>query len=847
MRLIQDVRYALRQLARSPGFTATAVLTLALGLGATTAIFTLIYNTLLKTMPVRNAGELYMIGKDPTCCNYGGLQTDGWRIFSLDLYRYFRDHTQGFDSVTAFGSSRSPLLTRRPGDPRPAETLFGRWVAGNEFGTLGVPVALGRGIQPSDDNEGAPPVAVLSDRAWDRRFGRDLHVIGSTLTMNGVSVTVIGVTAPEYNGEIVQPDPPELWLPIMQERKFVGDEASHLERPDTHWLDVVGRLSPGASIAQINAELNVELRQWLHSRGSALSSEERSQINNQSTELTSVRAGVNLARRYARSLNLLMGAAVFVLLIVCANVANLLMVRAAAERQQHAIRVALGASRRLLVRQSLLQGVLLALMGSAGGVVIAYFTARSILGFAFRGARYVPLSVTPSLPVVAFALAAALFTALFFSLAPAWLATRTDPAQAMRSTTRSTTDASSAPQRVLVVLQAALSVVLLCAAGLLLRSLNNLQSQDFGFTTTDRYIVDVDPFLAGYKPDQTDDLYRKLEARLMAVPGAQAVGFTLYSPMSGNNWGWAVFIPGQPDPQPDSDWYGISFSRVSPGYFSAIGARLLSGRVFTDADNQHTRKVAVVNQTFADRYFHGKAIGQHFGVDKQDRSQFEIVGVVENTKYRDPDQPAPPMYFTPFAQLTHWLDPQRDKAEAGSHYAGQVVFAVQNSSPSAAEAAVRRAFAEVDPNLVPQNFITFSEQVATSFNEDQLLARLTSLFGLVALVLASVGIYGVTAYSVERRTGEIGIRMALGADRNRILRDVLSHAMSHCILGLVVGIPLAYAAGRLLAQHLYGVAAFDAPVSGLTLLVLGVAGLIAALIPARRAASIAPMAALRSE
>ncbi len=848
MQWIQDLRYAMRQFGRNPGFTATAVLTLALGIGATTAIFTLIYNALLKSMPVRNASTLYMIGKVPTCCNYNSLQSEGWRIFSLDLYRYFRDHTQGFESITAFGSSKTALLTRRPGDPRAAETLQGRWVLGNEFSTLGVPVALGRAIQPSDDTEGAPPVAVLSDRAWDRHFGRDPHIIGSTLTMNGVSATVIGVTAPGYQGEIVQADPPELWLPVMQETKFVGEDASHLHRPDMHWLDVVGRLAPGASVSQINAQLNIELKQWLHERGPVLSTEERAQIDRQHTELSSVRSGVNtIARNYARSLDLLMGAAAFVLLIVCANVANLLLVRATAQRQQQAVRIALGASRRMLVRQALLQGVLLALMGSVGAILIAYVAAHSILALAFRGASYVPVNVTPSLPVLAFAVGVSLITALLFSLAPAWLATRTDPAQAMRSSTRSTTDASSTPQRLLVILQAALSVVLLCAAGLLLRSLDNLQKQEFGFVTKDRYIIGIDPFLAGYKPEQTDDLYRKLNARMMAIPGAQAVGFALYSPMSGNNWGWSVFIPGQPDPQPDSDWYNVSYTRVSPGYFSAIGARLHAGRVITDADDEHTRKVAVVNQSFADRYFHGHAIGQHFGVEKQDRAQFEIVGVVENTKYFDPTLPAAPMYFAPFSQQTHWSDPEHDKGDSTSHYAGQVVFAVNSSSTATVEAAVRRAFSEVNPNLVPQNFSTFAEQVATQFNQDQLLARLTSLFGLVALVLASVGIYGVTAYSVERRTGEIGIRMALGADRHRILRDVLSHAMSHCILGLVIGIPLAYGAGRLLAQHLYGVAAFDVPVSGATLLVLGLAGLFAALIPARRAASIEPMTALRSE
>jgi predicted permease len=846
-KLLKDVQYALRQFRRSPGFAITAALTLALGLGATTAIFTLIYNTMLKALPVHNPSHLYMVGKEPTCCNYGGLQGDDWEIFSNDLYLYFRDHTKGFESLTAFQSFTTSLLTRRVGDPQPPITVAGRFVAGNEFSTLGVPLALGRPIQPSDDTESAAPVAVISYRMWQRRLGLDPHIIGSTFTMNGVVVTIVGVTAPEYQGEIVQSDPPELWLALNQEAKFTGAAAAHTHQPDRHWLDVVGRVAPGADLEQITAQLNVELRQWLRGRPT-LNAASRAQIDRQKTQLSSARTGVNeVSENYSRGLKLLMWAAGFVLLIVCANVANLLLVRATAEKQQQAVRIALGATRGQLVRQAMISSILLALIGGVGAIAMAYAVAHSVLSLAFRGSDYVPVNVNPSLPILGFAVLAALVTAVLCAIIPAWMVTKTDPASAIRGTSRTMKDSSSAAQRVLVITQAALSVVLLCAAGLLLRSLNNLEHQDFGFQTKDRYIVGIDPFLAGYKPEQTDDLYRKLHERLMQIPGAQKVAFALYTPLSHDNWNNGVYIPGQPDPQPDNDWYVATYIRISPEYFDAIGAKLRAGRFFTDGDDSHTRKVAIVNQMFADRYWHGDAIGKHFGLEPELRSQFEIVGIVENTKHQDPYKPPPPMYYLPFAQTTEIFKPEYRTGEPLGHYAGQVVLWVKNSTPATAEAETRRAFTAVNPVLTPQYFHTFAYQVSTNFNQDELLARLTSLFGLVALVLASIGLYGVTAYSVERRTGEIGVRMALGADRRNILRDVLRRALAHCVIGLAIGVPLAYGAGKFMAQHLFGVGAFDLPVAVVTLAVLALAATVAALVPARRAASIEPMVALRME
>jgi predicted permease len=643
-------------------------------------------------------------------------------------------------------------------------------------------------------------------------------------------------------------DPPEFWLPLGQEPKLTID-TPRLNRRAVAWLNILGRTLPGAEPRQIESQLNVELRQWLRSRDPDLRPQDRAQIDQQRTALVSAKTGVNnVSRDYGRALELLMAAAAFVLLIVCANVANLLLVRAVAQRQQTAVRIALGATRRQLIRQALVTSVTLAVLGGVAATGVAFALAKSVMTLAFRGSKYVPLEVAPSWPVLAFALGVSLLTGVIFGVAPAWLATHADPAEALRGSERTTRDSSSVPQRSLVILQAAMSVVLLSAAGLLLRSLSNLHHQDFGFKTDGRYILAMDPALAGYKPDQMDDLDRKLQTRLMQIPGAKQAALSLYTPLIGNNWSQFVAIPGQPSASTNNRWYDASWVRATPDYFDAIGTKLRQGRAFTPGDNEHTRLVAVVNEAFANRFFKGRhAIGQHFGFEPELASQFEIVGVVENTKYLEPDKPVDPMYFLPFAQ--RFQVHQKDYAafEPTSRYARNVTLHVEGGSASAIEAAARRAFAEVDPNLPVDSFTPFEDQVGTNFNQQELLARLTTLFGITALVLASIGLYGVTAYSVQRRAGEIGVRMALGANRSRILRDVLTRALQQCGLGLLIGIPLAYAAGRALSTHLYGVTAFDPAIVLLSVAVLGGSAAVAAMIPARRAASIEPMQALRAE
>jgi predicted permease len=769
-------------------------------------------------------------------------------MFSNELYETLRDHTQGFQgTLAAFQSGQTPLLVHRQGDPQAAMALLGKLVSGNYFSVLGAPVVMGRGLTPADDREGAPPVTVLSDRMWQRRFGRDPHIVGETLMMNGTAATIVGVTAPEFVGETINADMPELWIPLRQEANFVHEGAMG-SRPDRYWLDLIGRIAPGANSAQIDAQLNTELRQWLQSRSAEMQPDERAAIDRQHTEIASAAPGINIVGLYySQSLKLLMAAAAFVMLIVCANVANLLLVRALAHSQQTSVRMALGASRRQLLQQAIVSSVVLALLGCVGAIGMAYVLSSSVLALAFRGVDYVPITARPSPAMLGFAFVTAIVTAILFGVGPAWLSMRNNLASVLRAASRTTRSGGMASQRALVILQAALSVVLLCAAGLLMRSLNKVQQQDFGFQTRDRYVISIDPALAGYRSAQTNELYQRMKERLLAIPGAERVGIVTYAPMSGDSRATFTYFPGQPNPSIDSEWGEAAWNRVNPEYFDSIGAKLRQGRVFTDADDNQSRKVAVVSEGFARRYLKGDALGKHFGIDPELRSQFEIVGVVRDIKYRFPDQPTPPLYFLPFRQTTQVFNPARRGWEAQSHFAGNVILKLHGSDRPAAEAAIRKAMRDVDANLPITAYYTFKELESYGFIESELMSRLCALFASIALVLAAIGIYGVTSYSVERRTGEIGIRMALGASRARILREVLMQSLMSCGIGLMVGIPLAYLAGRLLSDRLYGVGSFDLPVVVVAVLLLSLSAAAAALVPARRAASIEPMQALRSE
>jgi len=844
--ILDDIRYALRQFRKVPGFTATAVLTLALGIGATTAIFTLVHAVLLKSLPVVKPSELWRVGDTENCCINGGMQDD-WSLFSYDQYKTFRENNPEFSEMAAFQSGANQISVRRQGSSHPAESFVSQIVSGNAFDTFGISAYAGRLLQPSDDQKGAAPVAVISFRTWQQKFGQDPSVIGGSFIVNGQPYTIVGVTPPGYYGERLTSDPASFWFPISSEPQIDG-VMTVLDRPDLQWLNIIGRVKPGANIKQMEARMQVQLRQWLMSPVSKVEERAKPLIPKQTLHLSPGGGGVQRMRdEYQDGLHLLMWISSFVLLIACANLANLMLVRAATRKLQTSVRSALGAPRTRLVRQALTESVVLAVLGGIVSLAFAYGGTKLILHLAFQKS-YVPIHATPSLPVLGFAFAVSLLTGILFGVAPAWMTAHANPIDALRGANRSTGQGSSITQKSLVVVQAAVSLVLLCAAGLLTQSLRNMQHQNFGFNTNNRYILHIDPQMAGYKPEQMDAFYRQLHDTLSEIPGIKSISYSLYSPMEGDNWGTGVYFEGQPPPQPGSSENNASWVRASTDYFDTIGTKLIRGRAFSDQDTSSAATVAVVNATFAKKYFKdGNAIGKHFGLDPKTPGIYEIVGVTEDTQYWEPTSHIRPMFFLAAQQWVKHEDKDMDVFESVSHTKMNAIELQTSGYVPGLESQVRRAIAQVNPDLTVIDFQTFAEQVRGNFNQQGMIAQLTSLFGLLALALASIGLYGVTSYSVERRTSEIGIRMALGADRAAVLKLVLAGAFLQVVIGLVIGIPATILGGRAMASQLFGIKPYDPVLLAMTTLVLLTAAFIAAVVPARRAANTEPMHALRTE
>ncbi len=846
MRLLEDARYALRQFTNAPGFTATAVLTLALGIGATTAIFTLVHAVLLKSLPVVKPEELVRIGNEEHCCIQDGLQ-DNWSLFSFEQYRLFKENTPGFVELAAFQAGNRLVGVRREDSNRPSEAFSSEFVSGNYFATLGIPAYAGRTLTPQDDNKGASIVAVMSFRTWQERFGKDPSVLGAGFVINAQPVTIIGIAPPGFFGTRMRSNPPAFWIPLAAEPR-IEPAWNFMREPSWDWLHLIGRVHPGSNTKAMEAQMQVELRQFLLGPESKVEERQKPLVAKQTLHFSPGGGGVQTMRnQYQDGLRLLMLVSGFVLLIACANLANLMLVRATTRKQQTSVRSALGAARSTLVRQALTESVVLALMGGIAGIAIAFAGTRMILALAF-GNEYVPIHATPSLPVLAFAFGVSLLTGILFGIAPAWMTANTDPVEALRGANRSTGRNAAWGQKFLVVTQAALSLTLLCAAGLLIRSLNNMQHQDFGFDTTNRYILSINPQMAGYKPPQLESLYRQLHDSLSAIPGVQQISFSLWSPMDGDHiWNENVFIEGELPPSPGAAKHNAAWVRVSPGYFDTIGTRIVEGRALNEQDTLATRAVAVVNRLFEKKYIKdGHAIGKHFGDRKEHPGSYEIVGVTEDTNYRGPTDKIRPMYFLAQGQSAHIDGPLYRAFEDSSQYLDAIEIRTRGEV-AGLDVQLRRAVSQINPDLAVVDFQSFATQVNANFAQQAMIAKLTSLFGILALVLASIGLYGVTAYLVEQRTREIGIRMALGADRVSVLRLVLSSAFVQVGIGLAIGIPFTIFGGRVMASQLFGVTPHDPLVLAITTAVLATAAFVAAIIPARRAAKTEPMLALRSE
>ena len=842
--ILQDIRYALRQLRKTPGFTVTVLLTLALGIGANAAIFTLVNSVLLQNLPVADPKTLVRIGNENDCCVNSGTRDDGnFSLFPTETYELIRKNAPEFEEVAAMESGYAfrPVTVRRDGAQTPARSVMGEFVSGNYFRTFGLQPGSGRLLLDSDDLKGAPVTAVMSYQTWKRDYDGDAAIVGSTFWVNTKPVTVVGIAPQGFFGDRMSSTPPDFYLPI--ESMGVLATAPYLHDPSVQWLYLVGRVRPGVVLGPLQQKVSQIVRDAFSTTREYQSEDGKKLLARVHVTLSPGGAGIQqMQEQYGSHLHLLMWVAGLVLLIACANIANLLLVRGMSRRAELSVRTALGAMRGRIIRQLLTESILLSVLGGLVGLVVAYAGAQMLLGLAFPGSDTLPIHANPSPEVIAFACGLSLLTGILFGVAPAWIAAQAQPVDALRSNSRTTATGASRLQRSLVVLQAAVSLVLLVGAGLFSQSLNKLQHTDLKLDSRNRYIVHINPQAAGYSQTQMESLYRTMEQQFHALPGVVNVGICTYTPMEDNNWGQGIQVMGQPVTDHGSSWV-----RGNAEYFNSVGTHVIMGRGIGVPDTSTSHAVAVVSQQFVKTFFKEgvNPIGQHFGAPGPVSSgDFEIIGVVEDTVYTTVYWKNHNMFFIPMMERPpSWKNPiETDE----SVYAGAIV--VQTDRPiSDMERLTRTTLSTINPNLTIVKFQTFDEQIADRFNDERLIARLTMMFGALALLLASIGLYGVTAYTVARRTPEIGIRMAVGAERGSVIALVMRGAVIQIAIGLVIGVPIALVCVRFVKTQLYEITSAGPGIVVGAVAVLAVAACVAGIIPARRAASIDPVQALRAE
>ncbi|HEY3579614.1 MAG TPA: ABC transporter permease [Pyrinomonadaceae bacterium] len=835
--LIKDLKYGLRSLAKRKGFAAIAVLTLALGIGANTAIFTLVNAVMLKSLPVSHPEQLVLFS-DTTgegTSVHDVPMTGEWKRFSYPSYLYFREHNQSFQDLTAFRSGESRLSVRRGAVQGAAATrASGHLVAGNYFSLLGVTPLRGRLLTPEDDKPNASPAAVLSYRYWDQELNRDPSIVGQTFIVNGTNFTVVGIAPQEFFGVRVR-KPPDFWLPLAFHPQ-VELRKSFLDNNQVSFLMLLGRLKPGVTLDQAQAGINLQLRQYLTElAGSQLTEERQRGIQNTYIKLAEGSGGISgLRTLYSKPLHMLMAIVGMVLLIACANVGSLLLARATARKAEISLRMALGASRWRIIRQLLTESMLLAAVGGICGVLLAQWGVTILVNIV---AEETPLDTRPDAGVLAFTLGVSLVAGLLFGLIPAIRASKTDLATAMKEKARTSSrlrrlSLSSA----MVVLQVGLSMVLLTGAGIFARSLLNLQRENVGFDRSNILLLGIDPRLAGYKPAELPALYQQILDRLGSLPNVRSVSMATYSPMSGTHRGSSIEIPGY-TPQPDENVV-VEDMLAGPKYAETLGIPLLRGRDLEIRDNVSAPRVALVNEAFANRYYKDQnPVGRNFTFDDEtdNGKMLEIVGVVGDVKTEDAREKQEPAVYRPILQIA-------DEA------AYSVNIQVRtNGDPNSFAQPARQIINNVDDKIPIFGVTTLEQQVHNTLEQDRLIAQLVSFFGALALMLACIGLYGVMAHGVARRTNEIGIRMALGAQGGNIAWMILRETLTLVVLGLVIGVPTALLAARFVSAQLFGLQPADPTALIGAAVVLTLVALLAGYVPARRASRVNPLNALRYE
>ena len=833
--LFKDIRYGLRGLLKRKAFAAIAVLTLALGIGANTAIFTLVNAVMLKSLPVQKPEELVLFS-DATgegTSLEDSPRTGQWERFSYASYEYFRDHNQSFQDIVALRSGESPLSVRQTdAQANAAVRARGHLVTGNYFSVLGVRAMRGRVLTPEDDKPGAAPATVISHSYWEKELNSDPSVVGKSLIINGTNFTVVGVTPPEFFGVRVR-RPPDFWLPLSFHPQ-VELRPSFLTDKEAYWLTLMGRLKTDVTMDQAQAAVNLALRQHLtEEAGSKLTEERQKGIQNTYITLAEGQGGLSgLRKYYSTPLHMLMAIVGMVLLIACANVGSLLLSRAASRKAEISLRMALGATRGRIIRQLITESMLLAGLGGLFGVLLAQWGVYVLVGLV---AKTSPLDTRPDMGVLAFTAGVSIVAGLLFGLIPAVQASRTDLAASMKEKSRTKAGMLRfSLSSLMVVMQVGLSMVLLTGAGLFARSLVKLQNEDLGFDRNNVLLLGIDPRLAGYKPTELAGLYGQIMERLSSLPTVRNVSLATYAPMSGSSRTSSVNITGY-TPQLDED-LNVKDLLAGPKYAATLGVPLLRGRDIELRDTALSPRVAVVNATFAEKYFKDQnPIGRTFKFDEETETPCEIIGVVGDIKFDNARDKPEPTVYRPILQIQ----------EQGAYTA--TIHIRTTSDPTPLTPQVRQMINQIDDKLPIYGVTTLDEQLRKNLDQERLIAQLVSFFGALALILACIGLYGVMAHGVARRTNEIGIRMALGARGGNIAWMVLRETLYLVLAGLVIGVPGALIGAKLISAQLFGMK----PADPLTLVgagvVLTIVALLAGYLPARRASRVNPLNALRYE
>jgi predicted permease len=838
--LWQDIRYGLRMLAKNPGFTVVAVATLALGIGANTAIFSLVNAVMLQSLPVRHPEQLVVPRwsahewpKDIGTTSFGDCSAArnpgaslGACSFSYPVFKEIRAEKDLFSSVSAFAGPAQLDLSGNG----PASMAEGELVSGEYFQTLGATAALGRTLEPSDEQPGAAPVVVLNYGYWQSAFGGAASAIGKTIRLNGVAFTIVGVSEPKFT-RLTPGKALDLWLPLSQivplGLHWGGDGIDARK----WWLTVVARLKPGTPAPQAQEAVSLLFRnQSLHGDKPSLKDSDDPKV----TLVPAQKALTGIRSMFGTPLYLLMAAVGIVLLIACANVAGLMLARASSREKEMAVRLALGAGRGRVIQQLLTESVLLSAAGALLGIFVAFWGAEGLSSF-LSANWYHPMVIDlqPDVTVLAFTVAVALLTGIGFGLAPAFRGTRINVAPALKENAGSLSAAShvGGGRRFglgssLVVAQVALSMVVLIGAGLLLRTLEKLKSINPGFDTRNVLLFSVDPTLAGYKKENIQNVYDELDRRLAAVPGVVSASYSSDALLDGGLWTESIHVEGQPE-KTTTD---VQMLAAGPDFFETMRIALVKGRTLRAADMRSKQEVAVVNEAFVHKFLESRdVIGMHFGGTDKDDPQRQIIGVVADTKYDDMRKADEPTAYVPLKN-------------------GEVTFVLRSATdPGALIPAVRHIVKEVDENLPVFGIRTQTQTIDRLLFGERLVARLSSLFGLLGLVLACIGLYGLLSYEVARRTREIGIRAALGAQRQDVLRMVIKQGLVLVVFGLIAGVMAAFAATRFLQSLLFGVKPTDPWTFTAVCALLIFVGALACYIPARRATRVDPMVALRYE